>query len=209
MPGITIDVEIGAFTESMNDLERTQIPFATSRTVNGLALLIQDAIRTGLRERFTVRQDYQVRYGIKIPRFAKKEDDPIQAEVVIPPEFDHWWKFQTGETKRPHGGLNLAITSSAAFPQRVAPRGQRPRDLALGDDGKGADRTFVIDSGATPGIYQRTGKGKRDIRLLFHFARSAPTPVFDFYAIAERVVQTRLQAVFAHEMTNAIATAKD
>jgi len=204
---LTINVEIEPLIESITALEREQVPFAASRTVNALAVLVQDAIRTGLRERFTIRQDYALRYGIKIPRFAKKGDHPIAAQVVIPEAFDYLWKFQTGETKVPRGA-NLAITDSSAFPERSAPRGKRPRDLGLGEDGRGSDRTFVIESGAVPGIYQRTGPGKRDIRLLFHFARSAPTPVFDFYDVANRTVQANLQPVFQREFTNALATAK-
>ena len=207
MAGLTIDVELDPLVDGMSDIEREQIPFAASRTVNGLALLIQDAIRTELRQRFTIRQDYAIRYGIKIPRFATKADQPIQTQVTIPEAFDYWWKFQTGETKQPHG-KDLAITATSAFPQRSAPAGQRPRDYGLGPDGKGSSRTFVIDSGATPGIYQRVGSGKHDIRLLFHFAPSAPTPVFDFYAIADRVVQANTQPVFQAEMSHALETAR-
>src|SRR6185312_1628785 len=168
---MTINVEIEPLIADITALEREQVPFAASRTVNALAILVQSAIRDGLRERFTIRQDYALRFGIKIPRFATKTDSPMVTQVLIPAEFDYLWKFQTGEVKVPRGGAqNLAITSSSEFPLRYAPQGKRPKNLDLGDDGKGIDRTFVIESGATPGIYQRTGPKKRDIKLLFHFA---------------------------------------
>lgn len=209
MPGstfaTTITVDLDPLIEGMSTIEREQVPYAASRTVNGLALAVQDAIRKGLRERFTIRQDYAIRYGIKIPRFAKKTDQPIVAQITIPADFDYWWKFQTGEEKVPRGA-NLAITSSTAFPMRSAPRGKRPRDYGFDESGKGSNRTFVIESGKSPGIYSRTGPKKGDITQLFHFDQSAPTPVFDFYELARRTVAALTQAIFAKEFANAMAT---
>lgn len=79
---------------------------------------------------------------------------------------------------------------------------------------KGKRRTFILDPQEnfgvkTWGVYQRTGSGKGDVRLLWTFKRRIPIPsLLRFEATARDVVERRFQLEFAGAYARAIATAR-
>lgn len=81
---------------------------------------------------------------------------------------------------------------------------------------KGKRRTFALDPRYNPaipariaGIYQRTGPGKHDIRLLWHYADRVRRPaILEFYATAERVWNARIGPNVEGAFALAIGTAR-
>jgi hypothetical protein len=85
---------------------------------------------------------------------------------------------------------------------------------------QGKLRTFVLDprfhgeqrggeGDPTWGVYQRTGPGKHDIRLLWTYARSVPIPpLLQFYATAQQAIRSTFQLNFSYAYARAMATAR-
>lgn len=81
---------------------------------------------------------------------------------------------------------------------------------------KGRRRTFVLDprynrniTPAQAGIYQRTGPGKHDIRLLWHFTERVQRPaVLEFYDTVDRTWDARIGPNFEGAMAFALRTAR-
>jgi hypothetical protein len=77
---------------------------------------------------------------------------------------------------------------------------------------EGIGGTFTITSketGRPIGIFQRTGPGRRDMRLIWAFEPSIKIPArLDWFGIAQRTVKERFQINFDGAMAFAIKTAR-
>lgn len=79
---------------------------------------------------------------------------------------------------------------------------------------KGKRRTFVLDPATmfgvqVWGVYQRTGKKRGDIRLLWTYRMGVKQPrLYPFSKVAERLVAKRYEALFDAAFAEAIRTAR-
>lgn len=217
MASVKISVDVGPMVQWLNDLQTNQVPFATSRAVNDLAKEVQTAIQEGIRERFTIRREW-VLQGIKITKFSDKRDDPIMATIEIPPDHRFLNKFEEGDTKYPRFGTHIAVPTSAISTKTgIVPMGMRPKAFGFQEVStksgavqiKGSQRTFILLNTASPGIYQRTGPGKRALRMLYKFFSSVPTPrSLHFREGAQRVCTERFRFIFKKRLDEALASAR-
>jgi hypothetical protein len=211
---ITIRIDTALTVAKLNALALTQLPFATARAVTQTGLDFQKAERARLATIFTQRRpDFIQKQGVKlIGGIATKAKPSIT--FGIDPKADFLTKFETGQQKKPTGGPFLALPTDVKKNKRdIITAGNRPRSLIarLGDK-KGAGGVFVLKTQQgklVPGIYQRTGRGGRNLTLLFSFKPDASTPnTLHFLDTFKRTVQERWQINFASALADAIKTAK-
>jgi hypothetical protein len=216
MPTVRIDIDIAPTVQFLTELQQEQVPYAVSRAVNDIAVEVQNGIRAGMNERFTIRKAW-VLMGVKIPKFSNKRDNPISVTVEIAPDRDFMNKFEAGGQKFPRVGSNIAVPTPAVRPSKsgIVPNSMRPRAFGFqttttkrgAAQTKGDQRTFIIDNGRTPGIYQRTGS--KSLRLLYKFFKSVPIPMsLRFQDSAKNIVNNRFDEIFAKRLAEALRTAK-
>jgi hypothetical protein len=221
----------------LDGLHRDQVPFAASLGLNQTAKDVQAAERVALQGSFILREPRFLLQSIRIPRFSNKNDPQLEVTVEIGPKASFLLKFQTGGEKVAlDRALPIAIPSPALRPSpgAVVPRALYPKALRLVprrdikgvlpaqrhvtrrgvEQLKGKRRTFVLDPTIhfgvkTWGVYQRTGPGRGDIRLLWIYKQRIRIPQrFDFVPIGQRTAAARWPENFAQSFARAVRTAK-
>lgn len=216
----------------------TQLRYAVAMALNDTIKDVQAGIQQGLNERFTLRRRSFVERGIKIERGDFATKDKLTARVHLDEDRVAFLrKFEDGGEKRaPDPDLPIAIPSEnirPAFPQLV-PLGLYPKSLRLqprrdvvGILGakykitakgikqlQGKRRTFVLDPSVhrgvkTWGVYQRTGPGRNDVRLLWTYKTKIPIPAqLRFVETARRVALARWEPNLGRAIARALATAR-
>lgn len=125
---IEIVVDTKEFTRAMTELERNQLPFATSKAINGTLLAFQKAEQGELRDQFLLRRTRWVLQGVKINRedFARK--DKLEGRVHLDRQRDFLEKFERGGIKRPRSGRSLAIPKEIRKnPRTIISAERRPK----------------------------------------------------------------------------------
>lgn len=137
--------------------------------------------------------------------------------------------FETGDVRKPFKGRRVAVpeiggparpTFSSSIPagleykalrlRRTARRGRPPKGVTPNRPTlKGEQRTFEIRSSARQtegGIYQRTGKGRSAIRIVYPFVRPGRLDRrLHFIDNARRVAATRFQQHFRRRFRETLA----
>jgi hypothetical protein len=201
---------------------RNQLAYALSQTVNDLAKSFQKRERAGIAQRFIVRQKQFVELSVKIPKFSKKTDAPIETRVgIIPPggtAKDVLSKFETFTKKVSRVGHRVAIPLYAIRPDRraIVPATKRPKSMMLrkqtGKGGRvtvtGIDNTFILNRADGTGFIARRLKGA-PLVLLYYLKPAVQLPAdLLFIETARDVVQEEEAATFNQRFTAAMATAR-
>lgn len=221
--------QLSAFVRSVH---RDQIPFTTSSAINATAIKAQRAQREHMEDMFTVRRPRFTLRGVKIKPFARKKS--LEARVWIDPpggasRADILTKFEKGGTKRARDGGSIAIPGEGVrrTGAGVIRKDQRPRRLIQSFDMKpvGRDRVFsmkgtgvwagrrrsfmIRTSGGGGGIFQRTGKGPDDLKVLYRFRPSVEIePDLEFIETVTGVVKKEFDTEFHKAWMRAIRTAR-
>ena len=223
---ITVDIDRKALDRRLTAIEERQIPFALSKTLNKTAIQIQEGIRKGMEERFTLRRKTFVLRGIKIERQAFATKKRLQAVRIHVDETrtDFLNKFEEGEEKRAHTGRRFVAPSSEVFRLKsgIIPRSQRPASFKFDTAGRGSRGTFVVQGrDGRRFIFQRARGSKRQLgpfapgerdpntKLLYTVLTRAETPrSLRFVETATRIYQASFQANFDHYFAEAMRTAR-
>lgn len=219
----------------MNGMER-QLPFATARALNDVAVGFQQDERAVIQREFTIRRPW-VLQGVKINRgdFATKTKPEVT--IRIDPSRDFLGKFEQGGTRVPrqgHKGLSVPLAARRNL-ATVIPRGMRPKAFnfkALSTKGgkrilKGDKGTFLIQKADGSGvILQRKGrkvavskrhhgplmKGqRRDYALVTLFVLRPRTPVpadLHFVDTAYKSFRMRWPSSFTKWWNESVRTAR-
>ena len=213
---LTVSVDLSGFEADLTDLEKRQVPFATSRMLNAMALAGQEAERKHMGEVMTLRRtDWDLK-SIKITHFAKKTE--LSATIAVSPpgnagKTDILAKFEDDTEKSSRFGHLIAIpigtsirrTKSDIIQQRDRPKSFNFRQVGnriLGDRG-----TFIVQTknGRTL-ILQRTRQGVRALYLLV--PRVAIKPNLAFEDTVGRAALAAADQAWEDAWTRAISTAK-
>lgn len=174
-----------------------QFPFASALALTRTAQDAQLEERRELPRRFTIRNNW-VSQGIRIRQATK-----ANLESVVFQKDDFMLLQETGGTHSPRGA-NLAVPIAARENKRqIVPAGKRPNAL------KGKPGIFRAVIGTIDGLWQRRGRKRVPLRLLFVFKHSVPVRArFEFIPTAKRVVIERFARQFALAFDRAIKTAR-
>jgi hypothetical protein len=211
---VTIRIDIKDVASKLDALATSQLPFATARAITQTGLDFQKAEQARLAQQFTLRRaDFVQKQGVKlIGGIATKAKPSIT--FGVDPKASFLDKFERGDQKTPTAGQFLALPTDVRKSKRdLITASNRPRALIsrLGAV-TGAGGVFVLREQRgklPPGIYQRVGRGGRNLKLLFAFETEAKTPpVLDFLSTFQRIVDQRWTINFNAALADAIATAK-
>lgn len=194
MVDLIVKDNIAEMTKWLDNIQRKQIPYATSRALNDTAVDAQKAIVDKIPSTFANRKKWWLKQqptGIKV-KFSKKTD--LTATVHTSAYFAGIQ--ERGGVKAPKSGRNLAI-----------PTAQVPKKYRTSHGAKQmlAEKKKVF---ATPkGVFRR--KSKKKIEVLWTFSpRASIKPRFKFHATAEATARRNFARNFERWLKQAIATAK-
>lgn len=193
MVAIDVRADIDRIAKYMDSLEKKQLPFATSRTLNSLAVMSQKAICDNIQRVFNNNRrwwDKRQRTGIKV-EFSTKHK--LDAAVYTRAHFAYIQ--EEGGIKKPNVGNNLAIPTSNV------PKHLRSSKALRREQGN----KNVFKAGKS--IYKRI-YGNRLERLYSLTPRAKVRPRFGFRKTAVNVFNRQFDRVFTKEFDYALATAK-
>ena len=191
---IRLDSNIREFTKWLTTVQKEQVPYATSRALNDVAVDAQNWVvkpETGIAKNRKHSSLKPQPTGIKV-KFSNKRD--LAARVHTSAYFAQIQ--QDGGTKKPSRAKNLAIPTAAVAKKYRTSHGAR--DMM-------ADKKNVF---STPkGVFRRTGKKK--LTLTWSLAPSATIKgVFTFTDITTKVVNRRFEVHFRKRLEQALNSAK-
>ncbi len=194
MVNIVVKDNIKEFTRNLSAIQKKQIPFATSKAINDVAIDAQNKIVEKITRTFSNRKKWWLKQqptGIKV-KFSKKTD--LKASVFTKAYFAEIQ--EKGGTKTPKTSGNLAI------PTNYVPKKYR---TSHGAKDMINERQKVFKN--SKGVFRRQGKNK--VQLMWSLSRTAQVkPRFEFYKTAESAVKQSFRRHFEQRLKQALATAK-
>jgi hypothetical protein len=193
----TVTLDTKPVIAAVRGIADRQIPFATALALTRTAQDVQAEIRRQMPQRFTVRNAW-IQKGVII-RKATKQD--LTALVI---DRDDFMTLQeTGGIKVPRG-RSVAVPQAVRVNKRgIVPRAQRPSAL------KGNPAVFRATIRGVDGLWQRTGRKGRGLKLLYAMKPSVPIkPRFGFFQTAESVARERFARQFEAAFEQAVRTAR-
>lgn len=203
---ITIKVDISKAVAGLNALQQRQIPYAKALALTRIAQSCQTAVRTHMREVFILRNNNAVQ-GIKILP-AQKSDATPYAAVYVDPRWDYLIRQNRGGLRVAIGGrqfLCIPTNNVRSSPTQIIPQALRPRTLLSSP----ANRCFIIESRGLHLLMQRTGKGKRDTRVMYVMVPWAKLKaLLQLAETSIREARRTFNAQFTAAMAEALRTAR-
>lgn len=227
---LEITVDPRSLISSMNGME-AQLPFATARALNEVAVAFQMDEQQVIQGEFTVRRPWVLK-GVKIDRKDFATKSKLEVRIHIDPTRDFLNKFEQGGTKTPRSGISISIPIGARRSlQSIIPSKLRPKNLhfkpgkhgtLVGDDG-----TFLIRKPNGAGvILQRKGravslkkrlqgplmKGQRrdnNLVVLYVLKPKAPVPAeLHFHDTARKTFTREWPRAFTKWWNESVRTAR-
>jgi hypothetical protein len=193
---VSLKSNIKEFTKHLDYIQYKQVPFATSRALNDVAVDAQTEVVQGIGNTFDNKKKWWLKQqptGIKV-KFSNKRN--LIASVFTNVYFAN--RQEKGGTKTPKRGKNLAV------PTNYVPKKYR---ISHGAKDMMNERKNVFAT--SKGIFQRTSKKRYPIRLLWSLTRSSFTkPRFAFYATCQATVKKNFAKHFQNRLQQALKSAR-
>ncbi len=192
-----------------------QVAFASSRAINDTALAVQRfELESQLPSKLTIRSRGTpwtkpgTKFGVNIKPFATK-----QSQLAIVGSHADWLRLQeAGGTKTVSGHRIAVPTKYWKSDKAIMTKARKPRSLLAAARRRRelAGRAFIYEGGKMPaGIYARTERKSRALRMLFRLIDAAPIkPVLAFFVSAKKIVDGTYQTNFQKRIGEALATAR-
>ena len=195
-------------SRSLDQVGRKQLPFAFAKTLNQTMKAVA---------KYTVARTYPRAFDVRNKGFFKAAmftKDAVRwatktkLRVSARDRFDrgNLQLHTTGGTKRARSG-RIAIPSRYVGSRRL--KSGRVKDALLPRTVVNTPKGFIDRDGPRDAIYQRYGRGGKQVRLLYVLHRSAKIPKrFRFYEDAERITRQVSPKLFARNFAHAVKTAR-
>jgi len=193
--------------QRLNKIQRKQLPFAFSKTLNDTAFQVRKTVTGPTYNRaFDVKNRKFAGQSFRVFKATKRKLEASVTQVKVRQLYRGNLKMHAeGGIKRPRAG-NIAIPSDKMKAKRTRTgrigQANRPRQLLE------KPRTFiaVMPSGKR-GIWQRRGKKRLPIDLLYSFEKSVRiTKNYLFFEDGSKVVRQNLQRNFSKAFDQAMKT---
>jgi hypothetical protein len=196
-------------SRSLDQVGRKQLPFAFAKTLNETmkAVAKYTVARTYPRA-FDVRNKGFFKAAMFNPKYSVRWATKTKLRVSARDRFDrgNLQLHTTGGTKRARSG-RIAIPSRYVGSRRR--KSGRVKDALLPRTVVDTPKGFIDRDGPRDAIYQRYGRGGKQVRLLYVLHRSAKMPKrFRFYEDAERITRSVSPKLFRKNFSQAIKTAR-
>jgi hypothetical protein len=204
----SVQSDLDRLSKQLTNIQREQVPFATSKALNTVAGDVANAI-TAQMSRYLdnptpfTQKAYQSRsHTFKGQRATKRS---LFVDITPGKIQEAYLRFQI------EGGIRKPAQTAIFVPTRVSPknkygnvtRGQRKRMVA----GEGKFFSAGQREEKTPGVYKRTGKETIQ-PMAFYVEQASYTPIFPIDKIAGGVVKNRFGLRFDQALKRALATAR-
>jgi len=195
-------------SRSLDQVSRKQLPFAFAKTLNQTMKAV---------EKYTIARTYPRAFDVRNRAFfraamftgsAVKRATKTKLRVSVRDRFDrgNLQLHATGGTKRARSG-RIAIPSRYVGSRRL--KSGRVKDALLPRAVVNTPKGFIDRDGPRDAIYQRYGRGGKQVRLLYVLHRSAKIPKrFRFNEDAERITRSVSPKLFRRNFSQAIRTAR-
>jgi len=202
---ITTHTNLDQFISHLTDLEKKQIPFATSRALNDVAKQMQAKVIDKTEANFDNRKKWYRAgspIGIKVHRSTKQD---LTAGIYTKAHFG---------ALQEDGGIKSATQShNLAIPLQDIPKKYRNNKPGLSGarramQEKGKRGAFIaIGKSGKLGMYRRKTKKRYPLKLLFRLQPSAKIQKrWGFKDAAEREARQRFVSAFHQRLIEAIAS---
>jgi hypothetical protein len=211
---INVSADLKEMSRKLSYLQREQIPFAASRTLNELAYDI--ARKTMPQKADDIFEGGATAFTKKGFKYEKSNKRNLIAKVFVDERQKEYMKFMIqGGTRFPRKRAILVSTKYS----KLNKYGNFPRGKVadmLGDKKKFFSGQPKGQTSKPPGIWERYGRGSKSggqrIRLVALYTQDANyTPLFPFGTFAEGVVFSRNDGFakrFRDNLARALATAR-
>lgn len=193
------------------DKFNNQIPFASSLAINATSIAVQThVVKKLLPRKFKLRKPWskpKTRFGINI-KFSNKKNLTSSIGSRAPWLKDH----EEGGTRRGRAQpntsnklLTMPVRDIRQDKRRLVPKKFQPNKIFANTKKPG----FWITSDGEMFLMQRTGKAKRDIRILFTTARTAKIRGdLKYEETGRKIVNKQYQFQFKRALAKAMRTAR-
>lgn len=171
---LDLRTDVNRLMAELNEMQREQVPFALSKTINQMLLFIQQSQREAQDKSFTIRRKDFARMAVKIERQGFATKRRLSGTVGYQgPMGDVFAKFERGGPKvSPSGRPVWAPVGARRSKADIITKGNRPKGLNLRPSFssvatgatiyRGDKRTFMIRYRDGSGVVlQRTGRRGR------------------------------------------------
>jgi len=192
---LSVKSNIKEFSKNLTNVQKNQLPFATSRALNDTAIDVQNAEVKGIQVRFNNRKKWWMKRqptGVKVSFSDKRK---LWVDIYTNAKFA---KIQE------EGGIKTPKGRAIAIPAEGLPKRLRKAG--------GARKLLQSNKKAfsTPkGIFKRRGKKRYPIIQQFSYATSVTVkPRFKFHKTAEVATNRKFKRNFQKRLAEAIKTAR-
>jgi hypothetical protein len=205
-----IHVNAQDVVSTLDNLATAQIPFALSKALNAVGNDFQKDERDRFEAIFSLRRpDFIARQGVKRLSGAATKGN-LSITFGQDPRADFLGKFELGGPKTALSGGNIAVPVDVRRNKLdIVTAANRPKALFDNNPNVFEIRPGDGNTRLAPGIYQRMGRGKRQLRKLYALEPSVPiAPVLGFELQAQETVARQWPIRFGEAFAFALSTAK-
>ena len=195
---ISIKSDLKKLTKDLNNLQKKQIPFATSQAINDTLLDSQKA----LKAQAVKKLDRPTRSTVNSFRIKRSTKRGLVGEVFILPWAWEYLKYQVEGGVRRSSGKGTGVP----FNSKLNKYGNIPgRKKGLVKK----KNQFIGTIKGITGVWERVSRGGRAVKLITAFEKEVQyKPRFPFHKIVQGVIKSRFNKHFNKRLKAALATAR-
>ena len=208
---VNIKSNVKEFKKGLSRMQKKQIPFATSVALNLTGNLVLTGLGRTASRTFkggatpSTLRAFKVGKGIKGRRpniiFSTKKD--LTTQIFLPPWAANYLKYSIDGGVRKTTGAGTGVPTSN---RKVNKFGNIPGRRSGIVKGK---KQFVAVIKGINGVWERHGKGGRNVRLLIAFEKDPSyKPIFPYYTTAKKTVDIHFKRKMKIQLAKAIRNAK-
>lgn len=197
---ISVKTNTKELTKKVGFFFKRQIPFATSKAINNIAL--------GLREwemaQMPAQLDRPTPFTMNGVRVKKGDKRNLTASVYLRDEVDNYLKYQINGGVRPSKRGRVLPARGA----KVNAYGNVPKGKSKTLRAKESTIILPMRNGKPGGMWQKMKGGKLKPLLIFEHGALTYQKKFDWYGIGKRHIRQNYNQEFIKEFNKAIKSAR-
>tara|TARA_R100000231_G_scaffold17834_1_gene18369 strand:- start:4 stop:687 length:684 start_codon:yes stop_codon:yes gene_type:complete len=210
---INIKADIKPLKKKLTSLEKRQLPFASSVSINKTGVKILSALGANAAKKFEGGATKQALRAFKTPtglkgnrpniNFSTKKD--LSAKVFMPDWAEKFLTYQVlGGQKTSKKKEGFGVPTSNKRLNKFGNIAGKKSGLVKGK------KQFIATIKGITGVWERYGRGGRNVKLIIAFEKTVryDNPKFPFFKIGEMVYKSQFPKILKKELRNAIATQK-
>tara|TARA_R110001592_G_C12896901_1_gene726243 strand:- start:42 stop:674 length:633 start_codon:yes stop_codon:yes gene_type:complete len=208
---VNIKSNVKEFKKGLTNVQKKQIPFATSRALNKTGVLVLVGLGRSAQKTFeggatpSTMRAFATPKGLKGTRhnirFSTKRD--LTTAIFLPAWASNYLKYQIDGGVRQTQGKGTGVPTRNKKLNKFGNISGRKSGLIKGK------KQFVAKIKDIEGVWERYGKGGRDVRLLIAFEKNPSyRKKFTYYGTATKLASLHFKRKMKLELANALRTAK-